>query len=588
MRLAIFEPIAPVGTRRAMAACWIALGFLLFFWRLGTPSFWDPDEAHYAETSREIVLSGDWLVPRYDGRLFFDKPILFHWFQAAAFRVFGATEFAARFWNAVAALLLLIVTAEIGARWFEPQTGPLAAMILAMSPSLLALARYASLDMLFSLFLFAAFACLGSAAVGKSQRARLPGFVLLGLAILAKGPLGLVLVGLAYAAFSLRVGWRAVVALGWVRGLIATMMIAAPWFVWMTWRFGEAFIHGYFLQENLRLFLKAPYARTTPHFMYAGVAIFAVLPWTPLAVARVLEVGWNRLRGVRLEPAEALLLCWTAAVLLFFTFSSFRSDRYAFPAVPAFALLAARLLTAHRAEPSRASSLFPAAGVWALPVVLVAVGGTLVAKAPAVPFDLPRVAASVPAIFILSGIFLAIRLKGARFGRRRGRPPRDWSVEPQTTSERLSPVVAGMSWTVALAVVAAFTTIIVFIVPGLEAAKPVKTLAEATVAVAGPGDRVASYRLDRWSASWRFYINRPSPNLGTKKDLAAFFAGSDRVFCALLLDDVASLPHDESLRELRRAEGLFSTTQKVLGSQLSTRERWKTFLVAVREPRSGK
>src|SRR5947209_7464725 len=85
-------------------ACWGALVFVVLFWRLGDATFWDPDEAHYAQTTRELLLRGDWLAPYYNEQPFFDKPILFHQLQALSMAVFGATEFAARLVPALAAL----------------------------------------------------------------------------------------------------------------------------------------------------------------------------------------------------------------------------------------------------------------------------------------------------------------------------------------------------------------------------------------------------------------------------------------------------------------------------------------------------
>src|SRR5688500_17094055 len=78
------------------ATGWAILCWIVIVWRLGYPSFWDPDEAHYAQTTREMLAAGDWLVPRYNAAPFFDKPVLFHLLQMAAFGLFGTTEFAAR------------------------------------------------------------------------------------------------------------------------------------------------------------------------------------------------------------------------------------------------------------------------------------------------------------------------------------------------------------------------------------------------------------------------------------------------------------------------------------------------------------
>src|SRR5213593_4509224 len=108
-------PAVEAAQRFLPFAGWGAFVFVVLFWRLGEPSFWDPDEAHYAETTRELLKSGDWLAPFYNEAPFFDKPILFHWFQAASMAVFGETEFAARLVAALAALALIGVTVWVGA-----------------------------------------------------------------------------------------------------------------------------------------------------------------------------------------------------------------------------------------------------------------------------------------------------------------------------------------------------------------------------------------------------------------------------------------------------------------------------------------
>ena len=61
-----------------LGALGVVLVFVVLFWRLGDATFWDPDEAHYAETSREMIATGDWWAPYYNEQPFFDKPVLFH------------------------------------------------------------------------------------------------------------------------------------------------------------------------------------------------------------------------------------------------------------------------------------------------------------------------------------------------------------------------------------------------------------------------------------------------------------------------------------------------------------------------------
>src|SRR5207244_1565015 len=173
--------------------------FVVLFWQLGTASFWDPDEAHYAEASREMLRTGDWLAPFYNEQPFFDKPILFYWFQAAGMAVAGQNETGARLAGAVAAAVLVATTAWLATVFFSFDVGFVAALLLAASPPVFALARYAILDMVFTAFLFGGASLVTVAALKDRPRLQWPGYVLLALSVLSKGPLSLALCGLRLA-----------------------------------------------------------------------------------------------------------------------------------------------------------------------------------------------------------------------------------------------------------------------------------------------------------------------------------------------------------------------------------------------------
>src|ERR1043166_5266834 len=143
----------------------LALIFVVLFWGLGAPSFWDPDEAHYAETSREMLASGDWWAPYYNEQPFFDKPVLFHQLQAAAMRLVADAELGARLVPAFAALGLIVVTAWFGWAAASPAVGVLSGLMLAANPGVFALSRYAILDPLFTLAVFGGASSLAVAAL---------------------------------------------------------------------------------------------------------------------------------------------------------------------------------------------------------------------------------------------------------------------------------------------------------------------------------------------------------------------------------------------------------------------------------------
>src|SRR5712691_7463907 len=87
-----------------------AMAWVVVFGRLGWLSLLDPDEAHYAELTREMIRTRSWLVPLFDGMPFIDKPVLFHWLQMAAVAVCGDSAFALRLPSAIAGIALVWVT----------------------------------------------------------------------------------------------------------------------------------------------------------------------------------------------------------------------------------------------------------------------------------------------------------------------------------------------------------------------------------------------------------------------------------------------------------------------------------------------
>ena len=107
--------------------------FLTFFAGLGRGAIGDSDEAFYAEASREMVISGDWLTPYYNYELRFQKPILFYWLVSMAYKAAGVGEAAARFPAALAGFGLAILTYLAGRRWFDAGTGFFAATVVATS-----------------------------------------------------------------------------------------------------------------------------------------------------------------------------------------------------------------------------------------------------------------------------------------------------------------------------------------------------------------------------------------------------------------------------------------------------------------------
>jgi 4-amino-4-deoxy-L-arabinose transferase-like glycosyltransferase len=486
------------------------LVFVVLFWHLGAPTFWDPDEAHYAETTREMVITGDWWAAFYNEEPFFDKPILFHQLQAAAMRLFSDAEFAARIVPATAALGLVVVTVWFGAVAVSAEVAIVAGLMLAASPGVFALARYAILDSLFTLFTFGGAACLAVAALRDRPWLQWPGYLSLALGVLTKGPIALVLCGLTFliliaASRDLR---RRLLGLHWIAGLALVVALAAPWFIYMYVRFRQAFVDGYILDENLRLFASRRFGNQPGFWFYFRILAAGLLPWTGLLVGRLIDDVRAVVRGERLDGIETMLWAWTLTVVGFFTLSTFKLDHYVFPAAPALCLLCARAWSDVRTNQWARRNSASRIGLYLIGPILVAVGlgcgYFLIAR-----LDLPRGAIMVPIALTLAGATLAAlaNVRGAL-------PPK-------------------VPWLVMLAMITTYVGLILFVEPALERGKVVPDMARWVATRAQPADRIASFRLNRWTPAYRFYVGRHTTFLEGAAEAEAFFRAPQPFYCMM-------------------------------------------------------
>jgi 4-amino-4-deoxy-L-arabinose transferase-like glycosyltransferase len=494
----------------ALALLAAALIFVALFWRLGTPTFWDPDEAHYAETSREMIATSDWSAPFYNDQPFFDKPVLFHQLQGSAMRLVSDPEFGARLVPALAALGLIAITVWFGGVMISRDTGIVAGLMLAACPGVFGLARYAILDTLFTMFMFGGAACLAVAALRDRPRLQWLGYVAIAFGVQTKGPIALVLCGLTMlllmaASADLR---RRLLGLRWVLGLVLIAVVSAPWFIYMYLRFRDGFVNGYILDENVRLFASSRFGNQPGFWFYFQILATALLPWTGLLVGRLIDDVRAVRRGERLDGVELMLWGWTLAVVGFFTLSTFKLDHYVFPAAPALCLLCARAWADVRADQYAGRNRASRMGLYLIAPFLVAVGVGcgyfLIAR-----LDLPAGAWVVPIALTLAGAALAAaaNVRGAL-------PPR-------------------VPWVVMTALVATYAGLILFVLPGLERQKVVPDVAQWVASRAQPADRIASFRLNRWTPAYRFYVGRHVTFLEDAAEAEAFFRAPQTFYCVM-------------------------------------------------------
>jgi 4-amino-4-deoxy-L-arabinose transferase-like glycosyltransferase len=316
---------------------------------LGARPLYKTDEARYGEIAREMAQSGDWVTPRLNGFKYFEKPPLQYWASAAALKVFGQHDWAARLWTGLLALAGAALTFCAGRRLFGAPAGMLAAAILAGCPLYVALGQFNTLDMGVSVFLSAAvfaFAIAqtaeaepsGGALARRRRRWMLAGWAACGLAVLSKGLIGIVLPAAAVALYVLvRRDWTLLRRLELVRGTVLFLAIAAPWFVAASLRNPE-FAHFFFVQEHWQRFTTTIHHRSHPAWYFVPVLALGMAPGLLVALA-----GWAaalRRPGPGFS-APLFLALWALVVFAFFSASGSKLPGYILPLVPALAVLGA-------------------------------------------------------------------------------------------------------------------------------------------------------------------------------------------------------------------------------------------------------
>jgi 4-amino-4-deoxy-L-arabinose transferase-like glycosyltransferase len=300
------------------------------------------DESRYAEISREMVASGDWVTPRLNGYKYFEKPPLQYWATALAFVAFGLDEWTARLWTALTGFLALLFTWYVGNRLRGPPVGLLSAAVLASAQLFLGLGHFNTLDMGVAAFLsIAVFAFVLAQMDATSAAARrgwmLAAWAAAALATLSKGLIGPALPAAALVIYVLiERDWRLLARLHLASGALLFLAITVPWFVLVS-RANPEFAHFFFIHEHLERFLTKVHGRYQPVWYFVPILLGGLVPWT-VTFFPALARGARDDRAARFKPLRFLVV-WAATVFVFFSVSSSKLPSYILPIFPALAIL---------------------------------------------------------------------------------------------------------------------------------------------------------------------------------------------------------------------------------------------------------
>lgn len=323
-----------------LLAAVFAVAFFIF---LGRAPLLIPDEARYAEVPREMLESGDFITPRLNYVKYFEKPPLYYWLNALSFRVFGETEFAARFFSALLGLGGVLLTYCIGRAAWGRREGLLSSLVLGTSLGYLVQGRLAITDMTLTFFMTGALGLfLVATRAGEPRKAvcYYLAYSCAALAVLTKGVVGILLpvfIVALYIALGRR--WHLLKEMRPVKGLVLFALVAAPWFVLVS--IGNPVFPGFFfITQHFERFFTTNLKRHEPFLFFVPVLLGGMFPWScffPSAAA----CAWRERKSCAPDPG-AFLLLWAAVIFVFFTLSGSKLTPYILPMFPAAALLTGR------------------------------------------------------------------------------------------------------------------------------------------------------------------------------------------------------------------------------------------------------
>ena len=401
--------------------------YIQIFYGLGDLGLVGPDEPRYAEVAKEMVRNRDYVTPRLSGQPWLEKPILYYWITTLCFRLFGVSEFAARLPSALAAVLGAIVVVLVGQDWMGFRGGVHAGLILLSCILYFSLARAASTDMLLAGTLTAAWAGFyfllfrkvpspaGSPAIAADVAAHASSqfaltvlsYFFLALAVLAKGPVGLILCGAVLVAFLLLT--RRLELIKPMRvglGLITVIVVAGPWY-WLCYRAnGHLFTEEFLLRQNVERFTTSRYQHLQPFWFYFAVIFVGSFPWVFQLVAS-LRRFFHSAPELRTNPTaakELYLWLWVLVPLVFFSLSKSKLPGYILPAVPSIALLVAREFeTASPGEGTNSSSKWIRWTAFAQALLISVFGLTLSYTQPYLNIEIGASMPGLRGIFVTAG-----------------------------------------------------------------------------------------------------------------------------------------------------------------------------------------
>ena len=349
------------------------LSAIAFLSHLGDIGLIDKTEPMFVEAARQMHLTGDWITPYWNGETRFDKPPLIYWLIVIAFQTVGVNEWGARLPSAITAILStflvfytlryfggLISLETESARTCSPFNSTClrgdigggawwGMAMMALNPAWIAWGRTGVSDMLLAssitISLLAFFLGYAQPQTRQQKGWYFIFYSFAALAVLAKGPIGIILPILIIGGFlTYTQQWQRVLwEMQLVKGSLVFLIIAVPWFILVTMANGQAYLDTFFGHHNFERFTSVVSNHPGPWFYYFPVILVALLPWSVYLPVAIYQVKFWKIQDLRSQDRSQHLglfaLFWLMIIFVFFSLSATKLPSYILPAIPAGVIL---------------------------------------------------------------------------------------------------------------------------------------------------------------------------------------------------------------------------------------------------------
>jgi 4-amino-4-deoxy-L-arabinose transferase-like glycosyltransferase len=509
-------------------------GAIILFINIGGWDLWNPDEPRYAQVAREMMQTGNYLVPHINSEIYPDKPPLFFWLIALASKPFGdVTAASARIPSAVACLGVILLTYLFGRILYNQPVGFLAGLILLSNTQFIWIALRANLDMTLTLWTtLSLFLFYSGYTREKSKTAwYLLSYGAMGLAVLTKGPVGFAIPLLTIALFLIvQMQFKQFKELSIGKGVLIIAGVTAVWLVPACILGGGEYAREIIFKQTIGRTVDS-FSHKQPFYNYLLVFPADFNPWTIFIPSAVIYF-WTRRKSWKALNLQFPLM-WFLGTFVFFSLISGKRNLYLMPLYPAAALLMACFWYDFILKPSEEVQaahprlltipfylLFGSFTIFSFVVSAAVLFGVSTPQLQEFDLDIK----TVP-LYPLLTVLCAGGLAGLLLIRKRVRTVLPFSV-------------------IILVMCISFIFSVRDIYPSINTAKSAKPFCDRINKIVRPEDKLVAFRFD--PESFNYFLNRtPIPVINDYEKMKGLLKAPEKVYVLILARHLDQAPEDE-------------------------------------------